>query len=81
MHDQKVIIKTHYFSGSCYVAVQRKYSLRKGSQNSKNTTWVKCVILKFGPHIILSNKECRLFLHSSKLNKPLSILKSKYYFY
>jgi len=32
-HDQKVILKTRYYSGSCYVAVQRKHSLQKGSQN------------------------------------------------
>jgi hypothetical protein len=77
-HDQKAILKTRYFSGSCYVAIQTKYSLQKGSQNSKNTTWVKCVILKFGPHTILSNKECTS-INSSKLNKPLGILNSKYY--
>ena len=27
-------------------------------KKKKNTTWVKCVILKYGPHIILNNKEC-----------------------
>ena len=45
-HDQKVILKTRDFSGSCYVTVQRKYSLQKGVLKKK-----------IGPHI-LSNKDC-----------------------
>jgi hypothetical protein len=36
----------------------RENSLYRRDLKTQNNTWVKRVILKFGPHIILSNKDC-----------------------